>query len=556
MDDTIKVICENSDSHLYVNMGSSLRQVAAMLGVEGPNPYLAAYVNNELRELDYKIYQPISVRFIDITHFEGIRVYQRTLFFVLNKAVLDLYPGQRMRIKHSVAKGFYCEIDGMEDIPQTEIDRIRARMDEIIMHDIPIVRQKVLAEEAEVLYAKFGFDDKIALLRTRPHLYVTIYSLANLVGHFYGALAPSTKFIHLFDLKKYGQGIYIAVPKRTNPQELESMVKQEKMFEIFREYKDWVDILGVSNIGSLNAMVLNGQSSELIKIAEAFHEKKLASIADQISEANCARGVRIVLISGPSSSGKTTFAKRLGIQMRILGLKPVLISLDDYFVDREKTPKDEKGNYDYEALEALDIETFNKHLRALLDGEAVDVPRYDFITGKRQSRDVPLSLDDRSVLVIEGIHGLNPRLTPQIDDKYKFKIYVSAFTSISLDDLTRIPTTDNRLLRRIVRDYNTRGSNATDTLRRWGSVRRGEDKHIFPYQEEADVMFNSSLFYEIAVLKNVAEPMLHEVPDTVPEYGEAQRLLKFFDYVTPVDPAEIPPTSILREFIGGSSFIY
>ena len=556
MDDTVKVICENSDSHLYVNMGTSLGQVAAMIGVEGPNPYLAAYVNNELRELDYKIYSPISVRFIDITHFEGIRVYQRTLFFVLNKAVIDLFPGQRLRIKHSVAKGFYCEIDGFDDIPQTDIDRIRARMDEIIMHDIPIVRQKILAEEAEALYAKFGFEDKIALLRTRPHLYVTIYSLANIVGHFYGALAPSTRYIHLFDLKKYGQGIYIAVPKRTNPQELENMVNQEKMFEIFREYKDWVDILGVSNIGSLNAMVLNGQSSELIKVAEAFHEKKLANIADQISEANHARGVKIVLISGPSSSGKTTFAKRLGIQMRILGLKPVLISLDDYFVDREKTPKDEEGNYDYEALEALDIDTFNKHLNMLLNGQAVDVPRYDFITGKRQQRDVPLSLDQRSVLVIEGIHGLNPKLTPQVEDRYKFKIYVSAFTSISLDDLTRIPTTDNRLLRRIVRDYKTRGNNAADTLRRWGSVRRGEDKHIFPYQEEADVMFNSSLFYEIAVLKNLAEPMLHEVPDTIPEYGEAQRLLKFFDYFTPVSPDEIPPTSILREFIGGSSFIY
>ncbi len=556
MDDTVKVICENSDSHLYVNMGTSLGQVAAMIGVEGPNPYLAAYVNNELRELDYKIYSPISVRFIDITHFEGIRVYQRTLFFVLNKAVIDLFPGQRLRIKHSVAKGFYCEIDGFDDIPQTDIDRIRARMDEIIMHDIPIVRQKILAEEAEALYAKFGFEDKIALLRTRPHLYVTIYSLANIVGHFYGALAPSTRYIHLFDLKKYGQGIYIAVPKRINPQELENMVNQEKMFEIFREYKDWVDILGVSNIGSLNAMVLNGQSSELIKVAEAFHEKKLANIADQISEANHARGVKIVLISGPSSSGKTTFAKRLGIQMRILGLKPVLISLDDYFVDREKTPKDEEGNYDYEALEALDIDTFNKHLNMLLNGQAVDVPRYDFITGKRQQRDVPLSLDQRSVLVIEGIHGLNPKLTPQVEDRYKFKIYVSAFTSISLDDLTRIPTTDNRLLRRIVRDYKTRGNNAADTLRRWGSVRRGEDKHIFPYQEEADVMFNSSLFYEIAVLKNLAEPMLHEVPDTIPEYGEAQRLLKFFDYFTPVSPDEIPPTSILREFIGGSSFIY
>ena len=556
MDDTVKVICENSDSHLYVNMGTSLGQVAAMIGVEGPNPYLAAYVNNELRELDYKIYSPISVRFIDITHFEGIRVYQRTLFFVLNKAVIDLFPGQRLRIKHSVAKGFYCEIDGFDDIPQTDIDRIRARMDEIIMHDIPIVRQKILAEEAEALYAKFGFEDKIALLRTRPHLYVTIYSLANIVGHFYGALAPSTRYIHLFDLKKYGQGIYIAVPKRINPQELENMVNQEKMFEIFREYKDWVDILGVSNIGSLNAMVLNGQSSELIKVAEAVHEKKLANIADQISEANHARGVKIVLISGPSSSGKTTFAKRLGIQMRILGLKPVLISLDDYFVDREKTPKDEEGNYDYEALEALDIDTFNKHLNMLLNGQAVDVPRYDFITGKRQQRDVPLSLDQRSVLVIEGIHGLNPKLTPQVEDRYKFKIYVSAFTSISLDDLTRIPTTDNRLLRRIVRDYKTRGNNAADTLRRWGSVRRGEDKHIFPYQEEADVMFNSSLFYEIAVLKNLAEPMLHEVPDTIPEYGEAQRLLKFFDYFTPVSPDEIPPTSILREFIGGSSFIY
>lgn len=334
------------------------------------------------------------------------------------------------------------------------------------------------------------------------------------------------------------------------------MVPQHKMFDVFSEYTRWVDVLGVATIGVLNTRILEGGGGDLIKIAEAFHEKKLASIADQIAAAHETGGGRIVLISGPSSSGKTTFAKRLGIQLRILGLHPVLVSLDDYFVDREHTPLDEKGEYDYEALEAIDIELFNRHLAQLLDGQEVEIPRYDFITGKRVFAGNRLQVDYRSVLIIEGIHGLNPGLTPHIDNKLKFKIYVSAFTSISMDNMNRIATTDNRLIRRIVRDYRTRGNDATATLRRWESVRRGEDLHIFPNQEQADVMFNSSLFYEIAVLKSFVEPLLHEVPDTMPEYGEARRLLKYLDQFTPLDGSEIPPTSILREFIGGSSFTY
>ena len=328
------------------------------------------------------------------------------------------------------------------------------------------------------------------------------------------------------------------------------------MFDIFHEYQTWVNIMGVPTVGSLNEKVLGGDASELIKIAEAFHEKQLGQIADTIAEANSSRGVRMVLISGPSSSGKTTFAKRLGVQLRVLGLNPVLISLDDYFVEREKTPRDEKGDYDYEALEAIDLAQLNEHLKRLAAGESVAIPRYDFITGKRQWHENPLQLDERSILIMEGIHGLNPRLTPSIPDKLKFKIYISCFTSVAMDNLSRIPTTDNRLLRRITRDYATRGSNAYATIARWGSVRRGEEIHIFPYQENADVMFNSSLFYEISVLRPFVEPILREVPDTVPEYGEASRLLKFLDNFTPVKPDEIPPTSLLREFIGGSSFKY
>lgn len=551
----ICIACANNGANIMVEWGTTLGEVIKML----PQPqrsYLAAYVNNNLKELDFKIYKPASVNFIDITHFEGIRVYQRTLFFILQKAIRDIFPGRKFRIPHSVSKGFYCEIEGLEEVSQEDVDRIKARMNDLIAQDIPIVRKQVLAEEAKEVYERLGFYDKITLLDTRPRLYVTLYSLADIVGYFYGALAPSTVYLSLYDLKPYYKGMYIAIPKRTAPDQLEVMIHQEKMFDIFTEYKNWVDVMGVPNIGSLNTRIIAGEASDLIKVAEAFHEKKFANIADSILDANRTRGARLVLISGPSSSGKTTFAKRLGIQMRILGLNPVLISLDDYFVERECTPRDENGEYDFETIDALDLKTFNEHLEQLFDGRSVEIPRYDFISGKRQWHESPLQLDDRSVLVVEGIHGLNPRLTEKIKDSYKFRIYISAFTSIMMDNLNRIPTTDNRLIRRIVRDNETRGSDAASTLRRWASVRSGEDKYIFPYQENADVMFNSSLFYELPVLRKYVEPLLYKVPNTIPEYGEARRLLKFLDNFMNIEPDEIPPTSILREFVGGSSFKY
>lgn len=551
----IDIVCENSDATLTVEWGTTLRDVVNMLP-KPERPYLAAYVNNSIKELDYRVYRPVSVRFIDVTHFEGTRVYQRTLFFTLQKAVHDLFPDKRFSIPHSVSKGFYCEIEGMDRIAPDDIDRLKARMDELIRQDIPIVRRKVRTEEAREAYARLGYDDKITLLDSCPRLYVTLYALADIVGYFYGALAPSTGYLHLYDLKPYYKGLFIAVPKRTNPDELEGMIRQEKMFDLFTEYQEWTRVLGVPNIGTLNRRILDGEASDLIKVAEAFHEKRLGSIADAIYATNRQRNMRLVLISGPSSSGKTTFAKRLGIQMRIVGLNPVLISLDDYFLEREQTPRDANGDYDYETIDALDLKTFNEHLERLFAGESVEIPRYDFISGRRQWHEEPLRLDDRSVLVVEGIHGLNPRLTEKIPDEYKFRIYVSVFTTVMMDDMNRIPTTDNRLIRRIVRDNATRGSDAVSTLRRWGSVRTGEEKYIFPYQENADVMFNSSLLYELPVLRRYVEPLLYKVPDTVPEFGEAHRLLKFLNNFQTISPEEIPPTSLLREFIGGSSFRY
>ena len=552
----IKIVCKNCNSELFVDWGTRLKDVAKMIATpDKKEPWLAAYVNNSIRELDYRICEPVTVKFIDITHFEGIRVYQRTLFMILHKAVHDLYPDNRFRIKHSLSKGFYCELEGIT--PSEEVAaRVRERVDELIAQNIPIVRNKMLKEEAIEIYRQLGFEDKIAIINSRPHLYVTVYRLADMAGYFYGALAPSTGIIHLYDFRPYGEGFHITCPRRTEPSKLENVVPQQKMYEVFSEYKDWVDIIGVSNVGPLNQMISNGKSTGLIQIAEALHEKKIGKIADTIAEAHAERGVRMVLIAGPSSSGKTTFCKRLGIGLGVLGFHPQSISLDDYFVDRTKTPRDESGDYDFEALEAIDLELFNDHLRRLFAGEAVVLPRYNFITGLREWHEKPLQLDDRSILLVEGIHGLNPRLTDGVADNLKFRVYISALTSISMDDLSRIPTTDNRLLRRMIRDYATRGCDATATLQRWASVRKGEDKHIFPYQENADVMFNSSLFYEIPVLKAYALPLLHSVPDTVEEYAEARRLFKFLDNFLPIDTNDIPPTSILREFVGGSSFKY
>ena len=556
MTDTIKVICENLGNELDIPMGTSLLEISRRL-TSGPHPFLAAFVNNRVKELNYKIYTPVTIRFIDITSFAGIRVYQRTSWFILQKTVRDLYPGQTLHIRHSMGQsGFYCEIEGIDPLTREAAAALEERMRAIVAADLPIIRTKVLTEEVRARYAEQGFDDKIALLDTRPRLYSELYTLGDLPGYFYGSLAPSTGYITRFGIEPYYRGFYLALPLRTSPEELHKHVSQEKMFGIFREYQSWVALMGVPTIGAVNARALAGDAGGMIKIAEAFHERKFAEVADAIQEAHRTRGVRMVLISGPSSSGKTTSAKRLGLQLGVLGLRPVMISLDDYFVEREKTPRDENGQYDYEALEAIDLELFNDHLHRLLQGQSVDIPRYDFITGRRTQHDTPLTLDERSILIIEGIHGLNPRLTPSVPDAVKFKIYISCFTSVAMDNLSRIATTDNRLLRRLTRDYRQRGADALQTLSRWASVRRGEERHIFPYQENADVMFNSSLFYEISALRPFAEKILREVPDTVPEFDEARRMLKFLDNFIPIPSDEIPPTSILREFIGGSSFKY
>ena len=556
MTDTIKVICENLGNELDIPMGTSLLEISRRL-TSGPHPFLAAFVNNRVKELNYKIYTPVTIRFIDITSFAGIRVYQRTSWFILQKAVRDLYPGQTLHIRHSMGQsGFYCEIEGIDPLTREAAAALEERMRAIVAADLPIIRTKVLTEEVRARYAEQGFDDKIALLDTRPRLYSELYTLGDLPGYFYGSLAPSTGYITRFGIEPYYRGFYLALPLRTSPEELHKHVSQEKMFGIFREYQSWVALMGVPTIGAVNARALAGDAGGMIKIAEAFHERKFAEVADAIQEAHRTRGVRMVLISGPSSSGKTTSAKRLGLQLGVLGLRPVMISLDDYFVEREKTPRDENGQYDYEALEAIDLELFNDPLHRLLQGQSVDIPRYDFITGRRTQHDTPLTLDERSILIIEGIHGLNPRLTPSVPDAVKFKIYISCFTSVAMDNLSRIATTDNRLLRRLTRDYRQRGADALQTLSRWASVRRGEERHIFPYQENADVMFNSSLFYEISVLRPFAEKILREVPDTVPEFDEARRMLKFLDNFIPIPSDEIPPTSILREFIGGSSLQY
>ncbi|HCN14091.1 MAG TPA: AAA family ATPase, partial [Alistipes sp.] len=513
MSDTIQVVCENLGRSIEVEGGSTLALVADRLPAP-QHPYLAALVDNRIRELDFRLYRPATVRFIDITSFAGIRVLQRTASFILQKACRDLWPERRLRIRHSMGQnGFYCEVEGLEATAEAA-GAIERRMRELAAADLPIRHTRELTQQVRARFAAEGFDDKVALLDTRPRLYSDLCTLDGLPGSFYGVLAPSTRCLDRFALTPYYRGFLLSLPLRTAPERLHGNVRQEKMFDIFREYQSWVEIMGVPTVGAVNARVLAGDGGSLVKLAEAFHERKFALVADAVAEANRTRGVRTVLISGPSSSGKTTSAKRLSIQLAVLGLQPVMISLDDYFVDREKTPRDERGEYDYEALEAIDLDLFNDHLARLMRGQSVDIPRYDFLTGRRTWHNAPLTLDERSILIIEGIHGLNPRLTPSIPDERKFRIYVSCFTSVAMDNLSRIATTDNRLLRRLVRDARMRGADALATLSRWESVRRGEERHIFPYQENADVMLNSSLFYEISVLRPFAEKILREVPDT------------------------------------------
>lgn len=422
--------------------------------------------------------------------------------------------------------------------------------------NIPIVREKLMMSDVEKLYHGHGYDDKLALLETRPQYFVTVYNLAGLPGYFYGGMVTSTGYLNVFDLCSYGSGFVLQQPRRDDPTQVEPMRLEPKLFSVFQQNKEWSDILGVTDVGSLNSQVINGHEGRLIQVGEALQEKTFARIADRILELHDSNGLKIVFIAGPSSSGKTTFAKRLAIQLAVLGLKPRQISMDDYFVDREHTPLDADGNYDFESIDAIDIEAFNSDLIRLFSGERVQLPRFDFTTGQRTMDGKVLEMTPRSILLVEGIHGLNPALTPHIEGHMKYKIYASALTTLSLDDMSVISTTDNRLLRRLVRDSRYRGRSAYETLKGWQSVRRGEERYIFPYQEQADAMFNTALFFELSILKQYAQPLLVRVPANTPEYAEALRLLRFLDYFVEVSDRELPPTSILREFLGGSSFDY
>jgi uridine kinase len=513
---------------------------------------VAGKVNNEIRELGFKITENCKVEFIDMTHTDGFRIYQRSICFVLIKAVNDLFPNRKVIMEHSISKGLYCEIHGEKDLDACEVELINNKMKKIIDAKLPFVKNTIPSFEAEEIFLKNGRKDRYDALKHRMKQYVTLYKCEDFEDYFYGYMVPHTGYVDRFALKFYPPGVILRYPERSRPDKVADFKEQKKLFSIFAEHKKWNKILGIENVGFMNNIVKSGGINDFIRVSEALHEKKIANIADMIS--NSIHKKRVILISGPSSSGKTTFAKRLSIQLRVNGLKPLMISIDDYFVNREETPVDENGERDYEVLEAIDINLFNKQLYDLINLNEVEVPVYNFSKGMREKKGRKLKIGMDDVLIIEGIHGLNDKLTKFISLENKFKIYVSALTSINIDDHNRIPSTDTRVIRRIVRDHRSRGCNALNTIKRWSSVRRGEKKNIFPFQEQADVMFNSALPYELGVLKTYAEPLLSKINSSYVQYSEAKRLLEFLSYFLPIGTGEIPSNSIIREFIGGSCF--
>lgn len=552
----INIYCENTKTDKLYPFGTTLLDIINDQSINIGYPILGAMVNNSLKELDYLIYKPKTVRFIDYRHPDGNRMYLRSLSLVLYKAAKDLFPKDKLKIKHTVSKGLYCElgtITSEADHIQMVV-KLRKRMQEIIDQDIPFEREEMQTDLALSVFEEFGLEDKCTLMRTRKQFYSSVYKLDNVVNYFYGYLVPSTGYLKKFDLVKYYEGMLLVTPKKNDPDKLEEIIIQNKLFEIFREFDEWVDIIGVPYVGQLNLATQDGKISEIIKISEALQEKKLACIADMIQERK--EEVKVIFISGPSSSGKTTFAKRLSIQLSVIGFKPIVLSMDNYFVDRDHTPKDENGDFDFESPQALDIKLFNENMLDLFEGKEISLPKFSFANGQRSFNGSKLKLKENSLILVEGIHALNPIISEMIPENKKFKVYVSALTPLSIDSCNRIPTTDNRLIRRMVRDSLYRGYSALETLQRWPSVRMGEELHIFPFQEEADVMFNTALLFELGVLKRWVEPLLKEVPPIVPEYSEARRLLKFISYILPIPEKEIPPTSILREFLDGSSFDY
>lgn len=553
MKQVVQIRCKNNKKTQKVANGSTLSDIFSSFNLKMEHGPVSAKVNNKVEGMHYRVYNNKDIEFLDMRTSSGSRAYTRTLFFVLCKAVQDLYPGHDVVIDIPVSNGFYVDVRLERDVTADDVDCIRKRMQEIVDARMPIRRYMVPTEDAIALFEEKGDVEKVKLLRTSGSLYTTYYTIGEYVDFYYGTLLTNTSQLYLFGLEKYYDGMLLRIPSLQNPDELGEVTRQDKMFEIFKEHHHWQDIIGIRTVGDFNAAVDAGHATDVINISEALQEKKIAQIAEQIA---ARPEVKLVLLAGPSSSGKTTSCKRLSIQLAVNGLKPLQISLDDYFVDRERTPKDENGEYDYESIYALDLQKINDQFNALFRGEEVELPKYDFQSGKSKKSGKRLKMNDNNVLVVEGIHALNPELTAQIPNEQIFRVYASALTTILLDNHNYIPTTDNRLLRRIIRDYKYRGVSAQDTIHRWPSVRAGENKWIFPFQENADAMLNTAMLYELAVLKMQAEPLLEQVPENCDEYAEAYRLLKFLKYFKGIPFNNLPPTSLLREFLGGSSFHY
>ena len=553
MKQVVQIRCKNNKKTQKVANGSTLSDIFSSFNLKMEHGPVSAKVNNKVEGMHYRVYNNKDIEFLDMRTSSGSRAYTRTLFFVLCKAVQDLYPGHDVVIDIPVSNGFYVDVRLERDVTAEDVDCIRKRMQEIVDARMPIRRYMVPTEDAIALFEEKGDVEKVKLLRTSGSLYTTYYKIGEYVDFYYGTLLTNTSQLYLFGLEKYYDGMLLRIPSLKNPDELGEVTRQDKMFEIFKEHHHWQDIIGIRTVGDFNAAVDAGHATDIINISEALQEKKIAQIAEQIA---ARPGVKLVLLAGPSSSGKTTSCKRLSIQLAVNGLKPLQISLDDYFVDRERTPKDENGEYDYESIYALDLQKINDQFNALFRGEEVELPKYDFQSGKSKKSGQRLKMNDNNVLVVEGIHALNPELTAQIPNEQIFRVYASALTTILLDNHNYIPTTDNRLLRRIIRDYKYRGVSAQETIHRWPSVRAGENKWIFPFQENADAMLNTAMLYELAVLKMQAEPLLEQVPENCDGYAEAYRLLKFLKYFKGIPFNNLPPTSLLREFLGGSSFHY
>ncbi len=553
MKQTVLIRCKNNGSKLTVETGSTLNDIYRASGLQMEYGPISCKVNNKVEGLRYRVYNNKDVEFLDMTSSSGSRAYTRTLFFVLCKAVEDLYPATDVIIDIPVSNGFYVDVRLGRELTDADVNAIRNRMQDIVAAKMPIRRYMVPTEEAIALFEEKGDVEKAKLLKTSGSIYTTYYKIGEYVDYYYGTLLTNTSQLYLFGLEKYYEGMLLRIPSRKEPTTLGELTQQDKMFDIFCEHHRWQGILGVRTVGDFNAAIDAGHTTDLINVSEALQEKKIVQIAEEIAQR---QGVKLVLLAGPSSSGKTTSCKRLSIQLAVNGLKPLQISLDDYFVDRERTPKDENGEYDYESIYALDLQLINEQFNALFRGEEVELPKYDFQTGRSKKSGKRLKMQPNNVLVVEGIHALNPELTSQIPAEQIFRVYASALTTILLDNHNYIPTTDNRMLRRIIRDYKYRGVSAQETIHRWPSVRAGENKWIFPYQENADAMLNTAMLYELAVIKTQAEPLLEQVPENCEEYAEAYRLLKFLRYFKGIPYNNLPPTSLLREFLGGSSFHY